>query len=212
MTSKPLSKNLSPRQRLEALRALVRHKSDESKRLTGRVSEVQSEFKSMMNDAVPQTHEGCVQRLKDLQQRYKEIDDRKGVRATFKRKAKEAEYQILFEDIREGEQVELPGTEVVITLETIQHLQAATAATREADKSRLKDNVAHDPEDGPAPKLPPPADPKVLADLEAALDGWAAEAKLSASALPTEGQAVHPDEAKPAGRKPGAANVPQPVH
>lgn len=207
--AKPQSKNLSPRQRLEGIKALVRYSSDEKKRLGGRVSEAQTEFKNLMKGEIPQTHEGCVQRLKDLQVKYAAVDERKDERSSFKRKQKEAEYQLLFEDIREGKQVELPGVETVITFDSLQHLKAATAATIAADKARPKDGE----EDEDAPKLPPPADLKVLADLDAALEGYIAEAKLSPAVLPTDAQAVHPDEQKPAGKrgKP-AVNAAPPVH
>ena len=209
MTPKPQSKNLSARQRLEGLKALLRYKSDESKRFTGRVSEAQTEFKNLMKGEIPQTLDACVQRIKDIQARHKEIDDKKDERASFKRKQKEAEYQLIWEDIREGEQLELDGTEVVITADSLMHLKAATTATIAAEKARPKDGA----EDEDGPKLPPPADMKTLADLDAALDGFVAQAKLSPSVLPTEGQAVHPDDATKAKPKRTAANTaPAPVH
>lgn len=204
---KALSKNLSPKQRLEALKALVRFKGDEKKRHNGRVSEAQSSLKKLAMGDVPETHAACVQRLKDIQARWNEVDEKKKDRTNFNRVQEEAEYQILFEDIREGTQVELPGTEVVITLDSLQHLKRATTAVKTADAER--DDT--EPEEGEdAPKMPPPADAKVLADLDAALDGFIAEAKIAPAALPTEAQGVHPDEAKPTSRKLAAA--PAPVH
>jgi len=204
---KALSKNLSPKQRLEALKALVRFKGDEKKRHNGRVSEAQTGLKKLALGEIPETHAACVQRLKDIQARWKEVDDKKKDRTNFNRVQEEAEYQILFEDIREGTQVELPGTEVVITLDSLQHLKRATTAVKTADAER---DDAEPAEGEDAPKLPPPADAKVLADLDAALDGFIAEAKIAPAALPTDAQAVHPDDAKP-GRKP-AANAAPPVH
>lgn len=192
---KVMSKNLSPRQRLEGLKALVRYKADEKKRHNGRVSESQKEFKDLLKAGAPPSDSACRQRLLDLQAKYALIEERKDERTEFKRKQDEAEYQLLFEDIREGKQVELPGTEVVITFDSLQHLKLATGQTIVADKNRPKE------EDEDGPKMPPPADPKVLAELDAALDGFISEAKLSAASLATAAQAEHPDEVKPKGSK-----------
>jgi hypothetical protein len=210
--TKRMSKNLTVRQRLEGLRALVRYKDDEKKRHNDRVSESQKEFKDLLKAAAPAADSACRQRLLDLQAKHGLIEERKGERTEFKSKQDEAEYQLLFEDIREGKQVELPGTEVVLTLDSLKHLRLATGATMEADKNRPKDD------DEDAPKLPPPSDPKVMADLDAALDGWISESKVSAAALATAGQAEHPDDSKPVGKNatgkkpPVAAGAASPVH
>jgi hypothetical protein len=209
-----IPKNLSPRQRIEALKALVRFKGDEKKRHNGRVSEVQKEFKDLMKADAPAADSACRQRLLDLQAKWQLIADRKDERTEFKRKQDEAEYQLLFEDIREGTQIDIPGTQVVLTLDSLNHLKLATGATIAADKDRPKDGDDDVPEGGP--KLPPPADLKVLADLDAALDGFISESKLSAAALATPGQGEHPDDSKPGknarGLKPPVAPSASPVH
>lgn len=207
-----IPKNLSPRQRIEALKALVRFKGDEKKRHNGRVSETQKEFKDLMKADAPAADSACRQRLLDLQAKWKLIADRKDERTEFKRKQDEAEYQLLFEDIREGTQIDIPGTQVVLTLDSLNHLKLATGATIAADKDR-KDGDDDVPEGGP--KLPPPADLKVLAELDAALDGFISESKLSAAVLATPGQGEHPDEVKPKnarGLKPPPAPSASPVH
>lgn len=190
--TKAMSKNLSPRQRLEGLKALVRYRADEKKRHNGRVSESQKEFKDLLKAGAPPSDSACRQRLLDLQEKWKLIEERKDERTEFKRKQDEAEHQLLFEDIREGSQVELPGTEVVLTLDSLNHLKLATGQTIVADKNRPAEDA-----DEEGPKMPPPADPKVLAELDAALDGFISEAKLSAASLATAAQGEHPDEVKP---------------
>jgi hypothetical protein len=181
---KPLSKNFTPKQRLEALKALVRHRNTQKKVFAGKVSEAKTTLKNLVFEEIPKTHEQCERRLKDLQQRWKDVEKRKEERSGFKSKADEAEYQILFEDIRQGTQVELPGVEVVITLESMEFVREASTTVRAQDKDRKPDD-----------DLPPACDTAVLDQLDAALDGFIKESKVNAETLASSKQGEHPDDA-----------------
>ena len=191
MTTTKTGKNPSTKQRLEALKAITREGGKKKKVLTGQVSEAKTSFEHLVMDSIPAADSACRQRLADLQTRFKAIEAAKGSRKSFKDKLEEAEYQLLFEDIREGEQIELPNVECVITQTSIEFIRDSVIGTKAEDANRDK----MDEKD--REKLPPPADTKVLNELEAQLDGWLGELKVAADALPTEGQGEHPDEAAP---------------
>lgn len=191
MTTTPTSKHLTPRQRLEGLKALLRHKAHRGKILTGTVSERKTEFTNLIKSDIPKTHAECVARIEALQGKWDEIDKAKEARADFKHKQREAEYQLLFEDINEGAQLSIDGTEVMITRETVAHVKAAISTVELEEENRGEDDTDI--------KVPRP-DAAEMEGLERTLDDWLEAEGLRQTQVATEDQAVHPDDAKPKGK------------
>lgn len=189
------SKHLTPRQRLEGLRALVRHKANHGKILTGRVSERKSDFENKLKAEIPKTHAECEARLKDLQAQWTKIEEAKEERGAFKAKQKEAEYQFLFADIVEGDgQLTLAATDPIITRESMTHLKTAITTVQTQEESRGEDDVEIEY---------PRADVQALENLEEQLDEWLAAAGLDKTELASDAAATHPDDAKPKGKGKG---------
>lgn len=208
MSTKPTGKNLTPKQRIEALKSITREGGKQKKILTGTVSAAKTTFEHLVLTEAPAADSACRQRLLDLQAKFKAIETAKQSRKSYKDKLEEAEYQLLFEDVREGEQIKLPNVDCVLSQQSLQLIHDAVVGTRQVDASR--DKMDEDERD----KLPPPSDPKVMGELEAQLDAWMGDLKIAADALPSEQQAEHPDDAAPKnkGKRGLAAVETQPVH
>lgn len=184
----PTSKSLTPKQRIEGLRALVRHKANHGKVLTGRVSERKTDFENKLKAEVPKTHAECEARLKDLQAQWAKIEEAKEERGAFKAKHKEAEYQLLFADVVEGDaQLTLEATDPVITRESMTHLKTAITTVQTQEDKRGEDDVEIEY---------PRADKAELESLEATLDAWLEAEGLDTTELASEAKATHPDEVR----------------
>jgi hypothetical protein len=195
------SKNLTPKQRLEGLRALVRHKANYGKVLTGRVSERKSDFENKLKAEVPKTHAECEARLKDLQAQWTKIEEAKEERGAFKAKQKEAEYQLLFAEVVEGDaQLTLEATDPVITRESMTHLKTAITTVQTEEDKRGEDDVEIE--------YPRP-DAAELESLEATLDDWLAETGLDKTELASEAKAQHPDEIRKPPKRNRGKNKPK---
>lgn len=182
------SKNLTPKQRLEGLRALVRHKANYGKVLTGRVSERKTDFENTLKAEIPKTHGECEARLKDLQAQWTKIEEAKEDRGAFKARQKAAEYQFLFAEFVEGDaQLTLAETDPVITRESMTHLKTAIGTVHVEEESRGEDDIELE--------YPRP-DMAELEGLESELDAWLATEGLDQTELASEAKAQHPDEVR----------------
>lgn len=202
-------KDMTARDRLLLLRVNDRRGGDEAKRLQGKVSEAKTDFKNTLKAAVPDDGEEAKARLRKLQLLDEEVVSRKTAKATFKQRVKETHHVLLHSEISEGGQLVLPGQELELDVDQLQHLRTGISEVRTAD-----DSVRAGGEEAIAEAKYPLEDKGLMSAADALLLQFIDSAKLTSAALgavPTAGEAAAESAAK-GGKRGKDAAAAAPVH